>query len=215
MNLLRLGLAPLTVVFLLACIASGQAGGQEAQVEYQFVNIQSDGRGNASGDVLVQRNNGSVEMVPFTLSGNVVDSAPSYSLPATRGAVASGTATYVGDGGGGGVFDPNAAPVIVGIGVGGCMATTAMVRRFCTTDCRDNGGVAEWNSGFCGHRSTCKCKEEPEPPPPEPCENGAGIPSCDAYWPRAWQGGSPLGFNQFSFVFQDHLLLIRGLVDGY
>ena len=65
-------------------------------------------------------------------------------------------------------------PVIVITFVGSCLSGRVMAAAHAEFHCRNNGGVRDFSSGFCGYPLSAECEGVKEPPEPLPEEPGSG-----------------------------------------
>ena len=188
----------------------GSAHAQNATITYKIANAQELGGESFSGDILIERNNGTADVVPFVATGNEMTAGGTPFVPPLGSGGAVGSITYS-------PVPPREQPPLqvqapwLVIAPFVCLATTAYIRSHCSLDCSARGGVVGWNSGFCGHNGTCTCAEPPERPLPS-CSGPTPEPSCNEEWPRpapdnhGWSGN----FAPFHLQHGDFQLMIQG-----
>ena len=196
----------------LLALVLGTANAQNATISYKIANAQSLGGESFSGDIVIERNNGTADVVPFVGTGNELTAGGTPFVPPLCSGSGVGSITHT-------PAPPRDGPPIQVQGAwwplvpaGFCLVTTAYVRSHCSRDCGEVGGVKEWDSGVCGHKATCSCNL-PAPPPPGPsCSGPNPSPACQEEWPRpapqnhAWSGAFP----PFHLQHGDFQLLIEG-----
>lgn len=161
--------AAVVLAAALFTVSTGLHAGQRS-ITYSIVNaVESAGGNEIVGDVLVERSDGSVDLVPFQVSNASLSTPGSDRLPAVCD---FGYSVTPANGGGG--LDDQVRPLIRIIIPAVCIGTIIITRGWCSSDCGD-AGVSHWDSGICGHKSTCVCN------PPKPQGPGEG-PGPDE-WP--------------------------------
>lgn len=145
----------------------GGAHAQQQVITYEPVNVVTNSAGTEiSGDIRVVRNSGVNELIPFHATTNRASTPGSIYLPPLNNQpFVTRNLGPRGGGGGNPPTQPQVWPIIVAPAV--CLVSTAMVRGWCSSDCKATG-VANWDSGVCGHKSTCVCMPPPNPEPPRP-----------------------------------------------
>lgn len=202
------------IAVAIAFLVTGTANSQNAQVTYKFTNTEVLGEDRFAGDILIERNNGTADLIPFVAEGRQMIAGGSPFVPSLANGQVFGTVTY----------DPppgdepppgqtQGLPAVV-VPLGVCLVTTAYMRNQCNRDCSATGGVESWNSGYCGHSSTCACKDPPPPPPPAPCAGPNPAPACENYWPQPAPANYVWGsnFSPFSHQYGYYQLLIQNFV---
>lgn len=73
---------------------SGSIHAQNAQITYKFTNTQVLDENAFSGDILIERSNGTADLIPFLAEGTSITAGGSPFVPPVTSGYASGLVTY-------------------------------------------------------------------------------------------------------------------------
>lgn len=84
-----------SIVAAILYFLCGSVYAQNAQITYKFANTQVLGDDAFAGDILIERSNGTADLIPFVAEGRSIIAGGSPFVPPVATGQATGTVTYV------------------------------------------------------------------------------------------------------------------------